>query len=162
MKEVYPNLYCGCDKDYPPNGDNWVVIHAAREPWHRKFVGYEGADAPEGEEYWLAERDGEIAVNLVDAPDEEFFYEEVLDLIGDVLDLLEERLDRGNKVLVHCNQGVGRAPLLCMAYTAHRGMPVYGKEFDECEAGFREAYPEYNPSPGLRNFMRNRWGRLSK
>jgi hypothetical protein len=160
MKEVYPNLYCGCDKDYPPEGDNWSVVHAAREPYHRKLGGYKTPDAPPGDSYWKI-RDGDrLAANLVDVEDERFYYEDLLALVEDILDFIEEELDSGKKVLVHCNKGTGRAPLICMAFIAHRGLPIYGKDFDECEEAFKEVYPEYNPKPGFRNFLRNRWNKL--
>ena len=56
MKEVYPNLFVGTELDYENNKalfDNWCVVHACKEPYHRNALGYTGRGAPKDSLYYL-------------------------------------------------------------------------------------------------------------
>lgn len=68
MKEVHKNLWVGDQSDWliiEPNSRDWMVLHAAKEPWHREFVGYSGRGAPkDSPEYLWALRGNRLALNL--------------------------------------------------------------------------------------------------
>lgn len=71
MIEVYPNLFVGDEADYRIvlNMSGWFIVHACKEPFHRQALGYAGRGAPKDHpEYLVAERDGRLILNLVDAP----------------------------------------------------------------------------------------------
>ena len=44
------------------------------------------------------------------------------DQLKDVMDFVEPLLDRGRKVLMHCQNGAGRSPLVAVAVLVRRGM----------------------------------------
>jgi hypothetical protein len=167
MREVFPNLFCGNDQDWLNlekqfiNGSfvdqptqNWAVLHAAKEPNHRQFVGYTGRGCPkESHEYLWAERGNRLALNIVDAPKPEFFDKSMIDK---ALDFIDEKLKNGMKVLVHCNEGMSRSPSLVLLYLIKHGI-IKGNTFEDCEAVFMQVYPEYNPGAGIRGFMKEHW-----
>jgi hypothetical protein len=167
MREVFLNLYCGNDQDWlilekefiggtfvDQPTQNWTVVHAAKEPCHRQFVGYTGRGCPkESPEYLWAERGNRLALNIVDAPKPEFFDKSMIDK---ALDFIDEKLKAGMKVLVHCNQGESRSPSLALLYLIERGL-IIGKTLEDCEAVFMKIYPEYNPGAGMRGFVKEHW-----
>lgn len=120
MKEIIKNVYLGCDadveefKDLHPDG---VIIHAAKEKWHREAVGYTGRGAPKDHpEYLVAIRDNELMLNLVDSPKPEFIPRQCFDAAAAFFSDKSYDLP----VLIHCNQGKSRAPgvlLYCLFMT---------------------------------------------
>jgi predicted protein tyrosine phosphatase len=167
MREVFPNLYCGNDQDWlnlekafinstfvDQPTQNWAVVHAAKEPNHRQFVGYTGRGCPkESPEYLYAERGNRLALNIVDAPKPEFFDKSMIDK---ALDFIERKLGEGLKVLVHCNVGESRSASICLLYLIAHGI-VKGDTLEDCEAIFMNIYPEYHPGAGIRGFMKEHW-----
>lgn len=160
MKEIIPGLYVGSGSDLTDIEfeHDWYVISAAKEPWHRQALGYTGRGAPkEHPEYLAAYRQRSLIMNLVDPNDAKWIPRELIDA---ALDEIDTRLDDGMNVLVHCNQGESRAPSIALLYLLGEGRP----EFDGCENGdevmdvFRtEFYPDYNPSEGFTQFIRETW-----
>lgn len=173
MREVFANLYCGNEEDFyrrllcmerPPHTEmellscmpvGWAVVHAAKEPFHRMALGYTGRGAPKDHpDYLWSERlGGRLVLNMVDAPKPEFFDK---DMIDKALDFIENKLKEGHKVLVHCNEGMSRAPSLCLLYLMRIGA-IKGTSLQEYEAGFRELYPEYEPAAGIWGFVQTHW-----
>jgi predicted protein tyrosine phosphatase len=155
MREVYTNLYCGSEQDLLNSvlsfGPDIAILHAAKEPFHRKFVGYTGRGAPKGHpEYLWAERGNRLALNIVDAPDPKYFAKEMIDK---GLDFIGQKLNEGYKVLVHCNEGMSRSPSICLLYLIKHGI-IKGDTLEDCEAEFMKVYPEYNPGAGMRGFVK--------
>ncbi len=167
LKPVIRQLYCGDDHDWlnlekefingtivdqPTN--NWAVLHAAKEPNHRQFVGYTGRGAPKDHpEYLWAERGNRLALNIVDAPSSIFFDKGMIDK---ALDFIDKKLGEGLKVLVHCNEGHSRSCSICLLYIIKHGI-IKGKSLEDCEAEFLKVYPEYMPGSGMRAFMKEHW-----
>ena len=62
MVEIYSNLFIGTEDDYNSLSfslGEWYIIHACKEPFHRKALGYEGRTAiKDHPEYLIAEREG--------------------------------------------------------------------------------------------------------
>lgn len=162
MIEVIPGLYVGSQNDYAAAKANnkMKVISAAKEPWHREALGYTGRAAPkEDPEYLVAYRPRHVILNLVDPNDAKWIPREVIDA---AVDEIAGGLDDGLDVLVHCNQGESRAPsiaLLFLLTDSHNADTFHGCENgDEVMDVFRqEFYPDYNPSEGFTQFVRDNW-----
>jgi hypothetical protein len=157
MVEIGNGLWCGNDADYEwtlGSTEKWAVVHACKEPYHRKAVGYTGRSAPtDSAEYLWAYRCEELCLNLVDAEDVKYIPEAVIE---EGLRFIRARLADGKKVLVHCNQGRSRSAGMCMLYMAQEGK-FKGKTFMEAEDEMRNIYPMYSPAKGMRDYLRSHW-----
>lgn len=157
MIEIYQNLWIGTESDFENevNGKpGWVVVHACKEPYHRKLLGYTGRGAPKDHpEYLMARRGNRLYLNLVDVANPAFFDKSIIDAS---LEFIHQGLKDNMKVLVHCNLGESRSPSIGMLYLA-----VYTdkipKSFEEAETVFRQIYPNYNPGFGIRGFLMLNW-----
>jgi hypothetical protein len=89
MLEVYPNLHVGCETDYERivrYQDGWWVVHACKEPYHRRALGYSGRAAPKTHpEYLVARRDNRLILNLIDADDPAYIPKEIIDAAIDFI-----------------------------------------------------------------------------
>jgi predicted protein tyrosine phosphatase len=157
MIEIYPDLFIGTADDYEfqvKGQPGWVVIHACKEPYHRRELGYTSRGAPKDHpEYLIAKRGNRLILNLVDADDPNYIPKEIVDA---ALDFIKDGLQRSQKVLVHCNQGESRSPSIGLLYLAITG--ILPKEFTAAEQKYRKIYPNYNPSLGMRGFLVRNWG----
>jgi hypothetical protein len=153
MKEVMPNIFVGSQADYEVGEfkpDEWSILLAAKEPWHRFYVQYEGrACSKDHPEYLKAIRDNKLILNLVDAPKSIFFSK---DLIDDGLDFIKEELSKGKKVAIFCNEGRSRSASLALLYLVKHGL-IEGDTLEDVETEFLKLYPEYNPGAGMRGFV---------
>src|SRR5664280_1642667 len=118
-----PGLFVGTQEDYESvarHEDGWWVVHACKDPYHRQLLGYTGRGAPKGPNYYrVRHRPDTLTLNMVDVEDPSFISQE--ELIDPCLDFIQEGLNKGMKVLIHCNQGESRAPgicMLCLLYTS--------------------------------------------
>ena len=116
MKEVYPNLYVGNQADYDNNKqsfEEWKVVHACKEPYHRRALGYMGRGAPKDSPYYyyLYDRMGNLILNIVDTDSPDYFNDEMID---EAIKYCLEGINNGKKVLIHCNQGESRAPSIAL------------------------------------------------
>ncbi len=157
MKEVFKNLYVGNQQDYETSTftySEWAFLLAAKEPWHRRALGYTGRAADKNDpEYLMAIRDNALILNLVDAPKSIFFNK---DVINAGLDFINEQLIKGKKVGIFCNQGESRSASLALLYLVKHGL-IKGDALEDCEAEFLKLYPEYNPGAGMRGFVKEHW-----
>lgn len=157
MIEIYPNLFIGVVEDYESQVKgkaDWLTVHACKEPYHRRELGYRSNGAPKGHpEYLFAQRKNRLILNLVDAPNPACIPKDIIDI---ALEFIRAGLRDSCKVLVHCNLGESRSPGIGMLY-----LSVYTdalpKEFLPAEKKFREIYPPYNPGAGMRGFLVKNW-----
>ena len=170
MIEITENLWVGTQRDFEErhylqkdnNESSWAFLHAAKEPYHRQFLGYTGRAAPkESEEYLWALRGNRLALNLVDAPDPKYIPATVIDR---ALDFLAEQLMDGKKVLLHCNMGASRAPSIGLLYLNGCAQlmgntpGVQLVKFEEAEKYYKDnVYSGYAPGEGMRGFMNEHW-----
>lgn len=157
MREVYKNLFVGSQSDYESNPelfDDWYVIHACKEPYHRKALGYTGRAAPKNSPYYLFlyDRKNHLILNIVDTESPDFFKDE---MINEALNYASEGLAKGKRVLIHCNQGESRAPSLALLLLNVLG--IYDCNFNEAVNAFVLAYPEYMPKSGIFQYVKRRW-----
>mgnify|MGYP001583064844 CR=1 FL=1 len=158
-----PALHVGGEADCvrwlgPHNG--FSVLHAAKYPCHANATGLPG----KGDPRYLACRvsDEHLTLNMIDPPTPLFS----LALFQRALDFLDERLALG-PVLIHCNQGLSRAPSLALVYLAKRAKGLRGHfaaSFDGyagARGEFAAIYPAYAPGAGLVQFLTERWKEIA-
>ncbi|PJZ60804.1 dual specificity protein phosphatase family protein [Leptospira adleri] len=153
MIEVTLNFYIGNQSDYETNVaslQNWFVIHACKEPFHRNLLGYSGKGAPKGHpEYLLARRENRLFLNLVDAADPSYIPKEIIDT---ALKFIEEALSQNIPVLLHCNLGESRSPSIGLLFLAINEL-IPNSSLQEAEQEFQKIYTKYNPKTGMRGFL---------
>lgn len=155
MRKISDYIYVGSDADIEefldlhPDG---CLIHAAKEPFHRRFVGYSGRGCPKShKEYYSALRGTELALNLIDPDDKMFVADECFIKACKYLD---EWYEQGKVILVHCNQGRSRSPAIIFYHMCQYGL-YQDCTFEEAIDDFEEhIYPEFNPSRGIRDFLK--------
>ena len=155
-------LWIGDQKDFSSITDpsRWVVVHAAKEPFHRVALGYTGRSAPKDHpEYLFAYRPlnsvkpDRLILNLVDAPDPAYVSTRLID---EAMDFLYWNVGEHN-VLVHCNLGGSRAPVIGMLFLATKGL--LPADFEGAEKAFKLLYGPYDPGAGMRGFAKENWER---
>jgi len=159
MIEVLQGLFIGTDLDYRAvaGREDWWMIHACKEPYHRSLLGYSGRGAPKNHpEYLIAKRGKVLFLNLVDVDDPSYIPAEIIDA---ALDWIDRACGAGEKVLVHCNQGESRSPAIGLLYLASQTNAISRASLGEAEAEFVKLYPMYNPKPGIRGFLLQNWDR---
>ncbi|MEX1261817.1 MAG: dual specificity protein phosphatase [Balneolaceae bacterium] len=158
MTEVHRNLFIGNENAYElkvKNKEGWSVIHACKEPYHRCALGYSGRGAPKDHpEYLLAKRGNRLILNLVDAANPAYISTEIID---EALSFINVHLGDGQKVLVHCNQGMSRSPGIGLLYLAKEEI-ITNNSFQEALKEFRAIYPGINMAGGMRGFLETNWG----
>lgn len=160
MIEVYKNLYVGnqFDEETLQSREDWFIVHACKEPYHRQTLGYSGRGAPKDHpEYLFAVRDGRLILNLVDVPNPKYIAMEIMEA---AVKAIHEDIS-SKKVLVHCNQGMSRSPSIAFLYLAkHTGL-FEGLSLEAALHEFKELYPSYAPAGGVAGFIRENWGHFS-
>lgn len=158
MIEIHPNLFIGHQGDYEyrvQGQDGWAVVHACKEPYHRQLLGYTTRGAPKDHpEYFFAERENRLYLNLVDVPNPAFIPKEIIDK---AIAFIHEKLAEGLKVLVHCNQGESRSPGIGFLYLLQRTDVLSKPSLDDALAAFRQIYPAFHPSGGISGFIAEHW-----
>lgn len=162
MIEVLKNMFVGDQNDY----ENYVkfkndfsVVHACKEPYHRKALGYLRRGAPKNHpEYLIARRENKLILNLIDSDDPNYIPEKI---IFEAVNFIEKEISHGKKVLVHCNQGESRGPgigMICFA----RSKAISDLSYFSARKEFKKVYPKYNPSLGMSKFLELNWQKLMK
>ena len=159
MTEVHSCLFIGEETDYEitvKHQQDWWIVHACKEPYHRRLLGYKSRGAPkEHPEYLFARRATRLYLNLVDAANPDYIPKQIIDV---AIAFIDEAFRERARVLVHCNQGESRSPSIGLLYLATRTVVLPKTSLSEAEACFRQLYPRYNPSAGMRGFLARHWG----
>ena len=156
MIEVHPGLFVGDEaSERAVRGDPaWFVIHACKEPFHRTALGYDGRGAPvDHPERLIAHRPGCLILNLIDAPDPAMIPAEV---IGAAIQVIADNITRA-KVLIHCNAGRSRSPVIAMLYLALHTDLFDQDDYDDAAQRFSTLYPPLAPAAGMEGFARRVW-----
>ena len=157
MIQIHPNIYLGNDEDVKKTDDSWYVVHACKEPYHRKALGYKGRAPDKSDpEYLYAERGTQLMLNLVDAGDVNYISREV---VNKAISWITPKYQFA-KVLIHCNEGQSRCCLIGMLFLASIGkLPT---DFGSAEQAFIKIYPKYAPNLGVKVFLRNNYSKYRK
>ena len=155
MVRISEKVYVGTLEDYELNksSENIYTIIAAKEPYHRRVVGYSGrACSKHHPEYLYAERERCLICNLVDVDDVNWISPVIIDK---VFKNMSAALEKGMNVLICCNQGRSRSATIGMMYLHSIG--VLEKDFETSEKEYRLIYPHYEPAKGIRDYARMHW-----
>ncbi|MCO6455886.1 MAG: dual specificity protein phosphatase family protein [Pirellulaceae bacterium] len=134
----------------------WYVVHATHEPCYRRAVGRYASDVPQADpEYLHARRGDHLVLNLIDAPVE---VDIPIELYETALQFVNDGLNAGGRVLVHCNQGVSRSASIGLLYLKRFTSVLPDGDYDAAAKWYeREIYPAFNPGKAIRYFLRNNW-----
>lgn len=155
MTEIDENLYVGNLVDFENNqfDHNYYFVQACKEPCHRRALGYSGRSAKEDHpEYLIAYRERRIILNMIDPPTGKYFENSMFEKS---LIFIDENLQNGKKVLIHCNQGISRSPSIGLLYLATKGK-IRNENFIVAAEDFIKIYPNYIPS-GIKEFLTLNW-----
>jgi hypothetical protein len=83
-------------------------------------------------------------------------------MIDKALSFIEQKLEEGLRVLVNCNRGESRSCGIVLLYIVSRclkDIPALtgNLTLEQVEKEFVKTYPKYNPSAGMRGFIRENW-----
>lgn len=156
-REIYPNLFVGGNEACTRSTDR-AVVHACKEPCHRRAVGYQGNLNRGHPEYLVALRGNHLFLNIVDM-DQQLRHEFAGPIVVATLDFIESRIDTQD-IAVHCNEGRSRAPSIAMVYLSKRASVLPDRGFSEAAQAFRELFPEYAPGTGIASYLRAHWQQI--
>jgi len=155
MIEIYPNLYVGDGTDCQYGTEEMAVVHALKSPCHQRALQYKGSLPPTHPNY-LALRDNEdLYLNLID-PKVPLFKKESFKIF---MKFATEQAGHQRILLIHCNNGLSRAPSLAMVLYKHLD-GFESLDYDHCRSRFERLYPAYDPGAGIEAFMRAEWAEL--
>lgn len=147
MINVYKGkIYVGNQYELSKLTEDFNIVHAAKDLFHKEFVGYVGKKCPPN--YYYYEDEKHASLCIIDFPSNSqwnFFPEEML---KSTMNFIDRSLDNGKKVYIHCNQGMSRAPSIAFMYLVSRGL----MKVDTLESNliyFLELYPLYRPANGI-------------
>ena len=157
MIEVYANLWVGNQLDFERKVEyqqGWATIHTSKEPYHRKALGYSGRAASKHHpEYLFAYRNSALVLNPIDADVPSYIPKAVID---EALGYIADNLAKGDKVLVHCNQGCSRSPGIALLFVAQKG-EFSGLSYAQAKVEFLKIYPYFSPAGGMEGFCSMNW-----
>ena len=141
-----------------------AVVHGCKDPCHRAFVQYRGHLAPSHPEYLWALRGRELALNLIDPPVPLFRAESFIRAMDfmDTFRFVDTFYEGQHPVLIHCNNGLSRAPSLALVYMARRLKTIPDDSFAVARAVFETMVPPgtYQPGKGIETFLAGNWAEL--
>jgi predicted protein tyrosine phosphatase len=133
-----------------------AVIHACKEPCHRRAVGYSTRTiAKTYPSYLVHERGHHLYLNLIDPPQPLFMMASFEAFLSFVDREIAER-----DVLIHCNQGESRAPSLALLYMAKRLRSLPNETYVTAASAFRQRFP-YNPGQGVKDWLTTSWHKFT-
>jgi hypothetical protein len=160
MIEVHHNLFVGSEVDEVSirGQTGWFVVHACKDPYHRRALGYTGRGAPKDHpEYLVARRPGRLILNLVDADDVNYIPVQIIDA---ALDDIHQNI-ASSKILVHCNQGMSRSPAIAFLYLLKFTDVFRRQDHEEDLRVFLKIYPPYAPARGMADYVRLNWAKYA-
>lgn len=159
LTSLHPHLYIGnldAAHDFAHRNPDVAVVHACKDPCHRLAACYTTQSLEKSHPHYLSvERDNHLYLNLIDPPVPLFQMES--------FERFFEFTDRHiphRPVIIHCNQGLSRAPSLGLLYMAKRLDPVFGKTYADARKDFEKLYPAYAPGKGIETFLNRHWTEL--
>lgn len=160
MKEIYPNLYIGNDRDCLKRivYSNLATIHACKS-CHKMVLEYKMSLPNNHPNYLTFERGRNLYLNLVDMS-KEFLPQFTNPIFDEAFDFISEHINK-RRVLIHCNKGESRSPSLGLVYLARNGV-IKNDDFVIAALEFMDIYPNYRPGEGIRAYMKKNWDYLMR
>ena len=152
MKNITDGIYVGSDADYPLLAEGpWAHVHAAKT-WHAKLLGYTGAAPVNIRERYVAKRDNELFLNLVDAKKQKANL--VMPILEEAKKFIDVRLMHEEKVFVHCNKGRSRAPAVVLWWWRIEATP---EPFEDVVKFLFKDY-DVDRESGIMKLVEEKWG----
>lgn len=160
------NLFVGDHFDYiknkkeMSNNDEWFIISAAKEPYHRDLLGYKTKGAPTDHvNYLYGTEDNRLVLNLVDSEKVEFIPRTIIEV---AVNYAVYYLQEDKNVFIHCNQGRSRS--MSIAFFVFKKL-----NSDFCKLDCEEAIEHFNvitnnsffPNIGMNIFIKNNYDGFS-
>jgi len=153
MFEVYPNLFVGNESDcFYHEKEHWAVIHACKSPCHQRILCYTGSLPENHPNYLVYENGNHLFLNIIDPPAPLFKTQ----LFTQSLDFISNRISE-RKVLIHCNNGLSRAPSIALLFLAKRFQAISNENFMLAATDFKKLYPYYQPGRGIVCYLAQNW-----
>ncbi len=144
--QLIDNLFIADLESGHPEGTGAAIVHACKTPCHQNALRYEGSLPSTDPNYLFFEGDLDLFLNIID-PKEPLFKIEVFDK---ALEFIDKHI-KNREVIIHCNQGLSRAPALAMLFLFR------DKSFDEAMNSMRDMFPQFAPNTGIQTFLREHW-----
>jgi hypothetical protein len=153
MIEVCPNLFVGSEIDcFFYEKPDWAVIHACKSPCHQRIIGYKGSLPQNHPNYLIYEYSSHLFLNIIDPPVPLFKPE----LFHKSLEFINHHIQT-RKVLVHCNNGLSRAPSIALLFLAKRSRKVSNDSYIKAVSDFKKIYSFYQPGRGIATYFSQNW-----
>ncbi len=135
-----------------------AVVHACKEPCHRRAVGYTARSLPSSHpNYLVKETDYHLYLNLIDPPQPLFMLPSFTAFMG----FMDKHFGQ-RRVVIHCNQGESRAPSLALLYLAKRTTHLPNESYEAAAKAFRARFaPTYSPGQGIATWLSRHWAELA-
>jgi len=159
MFEIYQNLFIGNEFDcFFDNREDWAVIHACKSPCHQRAVGYRGNLHRKHPNYLILERGKHLFLNIVDM-DRPLLHEFAGPIFESALAFIEKYIATNN-LLIHCNQGLSRAPSIGLVFLAKRTDVISNATYREASQDFLQIYRHYQPCRGIAIYLTKNWEKI--
>lgn len=154
MKEITKNIYVGNQEDcFYEHKPDWAVIHACKHPCHRTAVGQTRNLQKTHKHYLTYINHQHLFLNMIDS-NSSYFPEQ---LFYTSLRFIKTFEKKNINILIHCNQGMSRAPSIAMLYIAKEMDIIDSSSYDIARDSFYPLYQRYIPNPGIDKFLRKNW-----
>jgi len=155
MIEVHKNIFVGSEIGcFHDQKEDWIVIHACKNPCHCHAVGYGGNLPNTHSEYFISEKENHLYLNMVDMK-RPFSPTHTHPMMKKDLNLIYSSIN-DKKILVHCNMGQSRSASIVLLYLA-RENKISKDSFNEVFKNFLDIYPNYNPGEGIKSYLNFNW-----
>ncbi len=131
-----------------------AVVHACKDPCHKLALGYQRSLAPAHPNYLSYEQNLHLYLNMVDPSTPKFRPESFRTFLE-----FTDRHITNRPVVIHCNQGLSRAPSLALLYMAKRLQLLPNTNYAAARSAFEEQFP-YSPGKGIEAFLSAHWASL--
>jgi len=157
MIRIHTNLFVGNTADCASHTPDLAVIHACKEPCHRKALGYKGNLSSDHPHYLVHEANNHLYLNMVDMENElaPHFTDPIM---RQAMTFIERNITT-RPVLVHCNQGWSRSPSIALLYMARKGY-IGNQSYSIAGNDFKAIYAPYNPGRGIAAYLNRNWEKL--
>lgn len=143
MDEVHPNVWLG---HYEAALDDQIAILRKHKITHIVSIG-------KFEEWWTTRKDPKhLLLAMKDSP---FVF--VTDYFGQAFPFMDEALNAGCGVLVHCEQGRSRSSAIVIAYLMKKLQKKYPETLNKVLLHRKKVMPNIGFQIQLRHFAKNRW-----
>jgi hypothetical protein len=157
MIEVYKNIFIGDDIDCNSvNNSEFNIVHACKT-CHKTKLGYIGNLNSSDPNYLIYELENNIYLNLVDM--NRILPDYTNKPFKEAFIFINNSLNDGKKVLIHCNKGMSMICSIGMCYLAKNSL-INKENFNLARTEFKTLYPNENLGIGFENYLTNFWNTI--